>query len=128
MRYDKPGCGLSDRDGADLSFEGQVSAALAVADAAGARRFRIFGASQGGQLAAALAARYPERVEALVLYGTCALGNDLAPAEVRESLVALVRAHWGLGLRAMAATFVTDPSPGELTDSPGSSSPARRPR
>ena len=30
--------------------------------------------------------------------------------------MALVRAHWGLGLRAMAATFVTDPSPGELTE------------
>ena len=66
IRYDKPGCGLSDRDGVDLSFEGQVAAALAVADATGARRFRLFGASQGGQLAAALAARYPDRVEALV--------------------------------------------------------------
>jgi pimeloyl-ACP methyl ester carboxylesterase/DNA-binding CsgD family transcriptional regulator len=115
IRYDKPGCGLSDRDGADLSFEGQVAAALAVADATGARRFRLFGASQGGQLAASLAARYPDRVEALVLYGTCACGSDLAPAEVRKSLVALVRAHWGLGLRALAGAFVTDPSPGDLT-------------
>ncbi len=114
IRYDKPGCGLSDRDGTDLSFDGQVAAALAVADAAGARRFGVFGASQGGQLAAALAARYPDRVEALVLYGTCARGSDLAPAEVRASLVALVRAHWGLGLRALAGAFVTDPSPGDL--------------
>ena len=97
IRYDKPGCGLSDRDGIDLSFDGQVAAALAVADAVGAGRFRLFGASQGGQLAAAIAARCPDRVEALVLYGTCADGSDLAPAEVRESIVALVRAHWGLG-------------------------------
>lgn len=37
IRYDKPGCGLSDRDGIDLSFEGQVAAALAVADAVGGR-------------------------------------------------------------------------------------------
>ena len=88
IRYDKPGCGLSDRDGMDLSFDGQV-AALAVADAVGAGRFRLFGASQGGQLAA----RYPDRVEALVPYGTCASDNDLAPAEVRDSIVALVRAH-----------------------------------
>jgi DNA-binding CsgD family transcriptional regulator len=66
IRYDKPGCGLSDRDGIDLSFDGQVAAALAVADAMGADRFRLFGASQGGQLAAAIAARYPERVEALL--------------------------------------------------------------
>ena len=114
VRFDKPGCGLSDRDGADLSFEGQMAAALAVADATGARRFRLFGASQGGQLAAALAARYPDRVEALVLYGTCACGSDLAPTDVRASLVALVRAHWGLGLRALAGAFLADPGPEDL--------------
>jgi pimeloyl-ACP methyl ester carboxylesterase/DNA-binding CsgD family transcriptional regulator len=110
IRYDKPGCGLSDRDGVDLSFDGQVAAALAVADAVGAGRFCLFGASQGGQLAAAIAARYPDRVESLVLYGMCASGTDLAPAEVRKSVVALVRAHWGLGLKALAGAFVTDPT------------------
>ncbi len=114
IRYDKPGCGLSDRDGIDLSFGGQVAAALAVADAVGAGRFRLFGASQGGQLAAAIAARYPDRVDALVLYGTCASGSDLAPAEVRDSVVALVRAHWGLGLKALAGAFVTDPDVEEV--------------
>jgi pimeloyl-ACP methyl ester carboxylesterase/DNA-binding CsgD family transcriptional regulator len=110
IRYDKPGCGLSDRDGIDLSFDGQVAAALAVADAVRADRFHLFGASQGGQIAAAIAARHPERVEGLVLYGTCASGRDLAPAEVRKSVVALVRAHWGLGLKALAGAFVTDPT------------------
>jgi pimeloyl-ACP methyl ester carboxylesterase/DNA-binding CsgD family transcriptional regulator len=114
IRYDKPGCGLSDRNGVDLSFDGQVAAALAVADAVGAGRLRLFGASQGGQLAAAIAARHPDRVEALVLYGMCASGRDLAPAEVRKSLVALVRAHWGLGLKALAGTFVTDPTAEDL--------------
>ncbi len=114
IRYDKPGCGLSDRDGIDLSFDGQVAAALAVADAVGAGRFRVFGASQGGQLAAAIAARYPDRVEALAVYGMCASGGDLAPAEVRESVVALVRAHWGLGLKALAGAFVADPTAEEM--------------
>jgi pimeloyl-ACP methyl ester carboxylesterase/DNA-binding CsgD family transcriptional regulator len=114
IRYDKPGCGLSDRDGIDLSFDGQVAAALAVADEVGAGRFCLFGASQGGQVAAAIAARYPDRVEALVLYGTCACGSDLAPTEIRNSVVALVRAHWGLGLRALAGAFVTDPTTEEV--------------
>ena len=114
IRYDKPGCGLSDRDRIDLSFDAQVAAALAVADAVGAGRFRLFGASQGGQLAAAIAARYPDRVEALVVYGMCASGSDLAPAEVRKSVVALVRAHWGLGLKALAGAFVTDPTTEEV--------------
>lgn len=108
IRFDKPGCGLSDRDGVDLSFDGQVAAALAVADAVGARRFRLFGASQGGQIAAAVAARYPQRVEALAVYGMCASGRDLAPPEVRKSVVALVRAHWGMGLKALTGAFVTD--------------------
>ena len=114
IRYDKPGCGLSERDGIDLSFDGQVAAALAVADAVGARRFRLFGASQGGQLAASIAARYPERVETLALYGMCASGADLAPAEVRETVVALVRAHWGLGLKALTGAFVSDPTAEDL--------------
>jgi pimeloyl-ACP methyl ester carboxylesterase/DNA-binding CsgD family transcriptional regulator len=114
IRYDKPGCGLSDRDGIDLSFDGQVAAALAVADAVGAGRLRLFGASQGGQLATAIAARHPDRVEALVLYGMCASGRDLAPAEVRKSIVALVRANWGLGLKALAGTFITDPTAEDL--------------
>jgi pimeloyl-ACP methyl ester carboxylesterase/DNA-binding CsgD family transcriptional regulator len=110
IRYDKPGCGLSDRDPADLSFDGQVATALAVADAAKVGRFVMFGASQGGQIAAAVAARFPDRVDALVLYGMCASGADLAPQEVRESIVSLVRVNWGLGLKMMTGIFIPDPT------------------
>jgi len=113
IRYDKPGCGLSDREDVDLSFDGQVAAALAVADAVGARQFRLFGASQAGQLAATIAARHPERVEALVVYGMCASGQDLAPPAVRTSVVDLVRAHWGLGLKALSGAFVSHSTPEE---------------
>jgi pimeloyl-ACP methyl ester carboxylesterase/DNA-binding CsgD family transcriptional regulator len=114
IRYDKPGCGLSDRDAVDVSFDTQVAVALAVADAARADRFRMFGASQGGQLAAAIAARHPERVEALVLYGMCADGADLAPAEVRDSIAALMRAHWGLGSKVLAGIFMPSPTAEEV--------------
>jgi pimeloyl-ACP methyl ester carboxylesterase/DNA-binding CsgD family transcriptional regulator len=110
IRYDKPGCGLSDREGVDPSLAGQVLAAMAVADAVGVKRFSLFGASQGGHVAATIAARYPDRVDGLVVYGTCVSGRDLAPADVRASVVALVRAHWGLGLRVLAKVFVADPT------------------
>jgi DNA-binding CsgD family transcriptional regulator len=70
----------------------------------------MFGASQGGQLAATIAARHPERVETLVVYGMCASGRDLAPRQVRESVVGLVRAHWGLGLKALVGAFIADPT------------------
>src|ERR1700749_1235836 len=95
IRYDKPGCGLSDRNGIDLSFDGQLAAALAVAAAGAAGRFRLFGASQGGQLATAIAARHPDRVEALVLYGMCASGRDLAPAAGRKAIRGPARGGWG---------------------------------
>ena len=114
IRYDKPGCGLSDRDGTDLSFDGQVAAALAVADAARAEHFSVFGASQGGQVAAAIAAGHPGRVDALALYGTCASGSDLAPPAVRDSIVALMRAHWGLGSKILTGIFIPDPGPEEI--------------
>jgi pimeloyl-ACP methyl ester carboxylesterase/DNA-binding CsgD family transcriptional regulator len=110
IRFDKPGCGLSAQGSTDLTFDGHIAAAMAVADAVGARRFRLFGASQGGHLAAAIAARYPERVDGLVVYGTCASGRDLAPVEARKSVVALVRAHWGMGLRALTSAFVSEPT------------------
>ncbi|HEY1644593.1 MAG TPA: alpha/beta fold hydrolase [Streptosporangiaceae bacterium] len=114
IRFDKPGCGLSDREVTDLSLDTQVAAAMAVADAVRADRFSLFGASQGGQLAAAIAARCPGRVESLVLYGTCADGAALAPAEVRESIVGLMRAHWGLGSKMLTGMFIPDPTPEEV--------------
>src|SRR5262249_56103471 len=41
-------------------------------------------------------------------------GRDRGPAEGRKSIVALVRAHWGLGLKALTGAFVTDPSAEEV--------------
>jgi pimeloyl-ACP methyl ester carboxylesterase/DNA-binding CsgD family transcriptional regulator len=114
IRFDKPGCGLSSRDATDFSFQAQIAAALAVADAAGAQTFSMFGASQGGQLAAAIAAGHPGRVSRLVVYGMCANGADLAPAELRDSLVALVRAHWGLGSKMMTSIFVDNPGAADV--------------
>jgi pimeloyl-ACP methyl ester carboxylesterase len=110
IRFDKAGCGLSDRQVTDFSFEDQVAAALAVADVAGAGELSLFGASQGGQIVAAIAARYPERVRQLVVYGMCASGADLAPAELRESIVALVKANWGVGSKLMTGIFIDNPS------------------
>jgi len=116
VRYDKAGCGLSDRTGVDLRFEGQVTAMVAVADTLGAAKFHLFGASQGGQVAVAVAARQPQRIGKVVLYGTCARGTDLAPPEVRESLLSLVRAHWGLGSQTLTNIFVPDASAEDSKD------------
>jgi pimeloyl-ACP methyl ester carboxylesterase len=114
VRFDKLGSGLSDKPDAAVTFDGQVSTVLAIADCLGAKRFYLFGASQGGQVAAAFAALYPERVIQLIVYGMCARGADLAPEAVRSSVVSLVRAHWGLGSQVLASIFQPDPTPDEL--------------
>jgi pimeloyl-ACP methyl ester carboxylesterase len=59
LRYDERGCGLSDWDAADLSFEGHVRDLEAVVAATGVTRFPLFGSSQGGAIAIAYAVRHP---------------------------------------------------------------------
>jgi pimeloyl-ACP methyl ester carboxylesterase/DNA-binding winged helix-turn-helix (wHTH) protein len=74
IRHDQRGSGLSDRDAPDLSFEAWVRDLEAVVDASGLERFPLFGLSQGCAVAITYAARHPERVTRLVLYGGYAQG------------------------------------------------------
>jgi pimeloyl-ACP methyl ester carboxylesterase len=43
VRFDKPGCGLSDRDGIDLSFDGQVAYFSVLFLVPSSKRFSLFG-------------------------------------------------------------------------------------
>ncbi|HEY2637353.1 MAG TPA: alpha/beta fold hydrolase, partial [Solirubrobacteraceae bacterium] len=70
--FDKRGMGLSDRDAGAYTLENTVDDALAVLDAVGVRRAVVFGVSEGGSAATMLAAQHPERVSAMVQFGTYA--------------------------------------------------------
>lgn len=83
IRYDERGCGLSDWEVTDFSFDAWVSDLAAVVDAAGLDRFPLLGVSQGGAVAIAYAVRHPERVSHLVLAGAYARGR-LARARTEE--------------------------------------------
>ena len=69
IRYDERGCGLSDWNVADLTFESWVCDLETVADTIKLKRFPLFGISQGGPIAVAYAVRHPERVSHLILHG-----------------------------------------------------------
>lgn len=113
VRYDLRGCGLSDRDVDDFSLDAEVSDLAAVVDAVGADRVDLLGLSGGGPLAIAYAARHPERVAHLVLYGSHARGREKweeQPGHAREEadlLVSLTRVGWGRPNPAFRRVFST---------------------
>jgi pimeloyl-ACP methyl ester carboxylesterase/DNA-binding CsgD family transcriptional regulator len=95
LRYDERGCGLSDAEVGEPSVETWVGDLEAVVDAAGLERFALLGVSQGAAIAVAYAARHPERISDLVLYGGYARGRRLrGQREQEEALVAAIRAGW----------------------------------
>jgi pimeloyl-ACP methyl ester carboxylesterase/DNA-binding CsgD family transcriptional regulator len=116
LRMDERGCGLSDREMADLSFEAMVRDLEAVTDAAGFERFALFGHSQGAAIAVEYAARHPGRVSRLVLLGGYARGRlkrDGSP-EARAELDAqlkLVELGWGRDDPAYRHMFSTQFTP-----------------
>jgi len=119
VRYDERGNGMSQRDVAHVSFDTMVRDLETVVDAAGLDKFPLLGISRGGAIAVAYAAKHPERVTQLVLYGALAAGlkhvgtpQDL---EARRALRSLTRLGWGLnnpGFRRMfTAQFIPDATP-----------------
>jgi pimeloyl-ACP methyl ester carboxylesterase len=100
VRYDERGCGLSDWDADTFSVDAWVDDLETVVDAIGLERFPLLGISQGGAVAVRFAARHPERVSALVLYGTYVHGRRVrgrTDEERRRSdlLPQLAELGWG---------------------------------
>jgi pimeloyl-ACP methyl ester carboxylesterase/DNA-binding CsgD family transcriptional regulator len=85
IRYDLRGTGLSDRDVPAQSFDLWLDDLATVLDAAGVGAPALLGVCQGGPIAVAFAARYPERVRSLVLYGTYARCGPLGTRPAAEA-------------------------------------------
>ena len=101
LRYDERGCGLSDLDADEFSIDAWVRDLAAVVDAAGLDRFPLLGISQGAAVAIEFAARHPERVSKLVLYGAWQRGRPARPVaeQKREASLMLELAALGWGER-----------------------------
>nr|WP_236778777.1 alpha/beta fold hydrolase [Agromyces seonyuensis] len=110
VRYDRAGCGLSDPLPDPPSIDGELRQLDALAGLLGPEPFDLFGSSLGAPVAVAWAAEHPERVRRLVLSGGWVRGGDLAPPDVREHLLGLVGAHWGLGADVLTDVFAPDAS------------------
>lgn len=122
IRYDERGCGLSDWDVDEISFDKFVDDLAHVIDAAGLDRFPLLGISQGAAVSIRYAALYPERVSKLILFGAYDQGwrYDATPEQVREreAVMVLTETGWGMDNPAyrhvFSRTFMPDASPEEL--------------
>jgi pimeloyl-ACP methyl ester carboxylesterase/DNA-binding CsgD family transcriptional regulator len=114
VRYDRLGTGLSDRERPPETFtpEFEDATLCAVLAELGLERVTLMGISAGACIAVSFAARRPERVDRLVLYGSYADGHALGPPGARAGMINLVRSHWGLGSRLLADVFGPSWSPG----------------
>jgi pimeloyl-ACP methyl ester carboxylesterase/DNA-binding CsgD family transcriptional regulator len=112
VRYDRLGVGVSERElrEQDLTVDGEVAVIGALLDELGAEHVGLLGGSSGGCAAIAFAARFPERVERLVLYGSYADGPSISPPAVREAILTGVRSHWGIGSRLLSNIFLGEAS------------------
>ncbi len=70
IRFDKRGTGLSDRPTDAATLDERIDDIRAVMDAAGSRRAALLGVSEGGSMSCLFSSVYPDRVLALILWGT----------------------------------------------------------
>ncbi len=111
VRYDARGNGLSDWNPPSITFEDFVADLGTIFDAAQVARAPVLGISQGASVAAAYAARHPERVSALILVGGCVRGWRAKRKERLDeqfgALMALMRRGWGRANPAFRQIFTT---------------------
>jgi pimeloyl-ACP methyl ester carboxylesterase len=112
IEYDTRGCGLSQRRVDEISFEAWVSDLERVADAYRLDRFALMGITCAAGVAVAYAARHPERVSHLVLFGGFATSyhstTNPDPAVRREgdTLLQVAEVGWGSDSPAFRQVFV----------------------
>ncbi|MDP7092869.1 MAG: alpha/beta fold hydrolase, partial [Gammaproteobacteria bacterium] len=118
IAYDKRSVGLSERIGERPTLEENVGDMLAVLDAAKSKKAVIFAVSESGPVACRFAAKYPDRVTALILYGTfaCGLKDDDYPhmwsRKTYDAWVDSLISQWGgaASLELFAPSISDDPA------------------
>jgi class 3 adenylate cyclase len=109
--FDKRGTGLSDRTGSIPTLEERMDDVRAVMDAVGSERAAVFGVSEGGAMSMLFAASYPDRCQALVLYGAYAhFFSWVLSADKFEGFLDKIEQSWGTGasITVFAPTRASD--------------------
>ena len=105
IHFDKRGTGLSDRVAGIATLEERMDDVRAVMDAAGSERAALFGSSEGGAMSVLFAATYPQRAQALVLYGSYARATHLLSEDQFNKEMDLIDRLWGTGEYTLGRYF-----------------------
>lgn len=115
VRYDERGFGMSDWSVEDFSLDARVGDLEGVIAALGLERVALLGMSGGSDVAMAYAARHPERVTRLVLYGTGSgepYEMDADQRAVENTFRSMIRVGWAkedpLFRRVFTRIFIPD--------------------
>lgn len=111
IRFDKRGTGLSQRDRYEYSPDILVADLEAVVDHLGLKEFILGGMVLGGAVAILYAARHPERVSRLIIYGSGSRGTDFYSRKELAPLLSMARSNW-----PMAATLASSLATGVVSE------------
>lgn len=124
IRHDERGCGMTDWNAGDLSFERWLEDLEAVVEAADPQEpFALLGISQGAAICIAYATKYPERVSRLILYGGYARGTyhrkDSDKERLYRAMIELARLGWGSDNPVFRQVFTSRFVPGASNEQIG---------
>jgi pimeloyl-ACP methyl ester carboxylesterase/DNA-binding CsgD family transcriptional regulator len=94
IQFDSRGTGRSQRDVSDVSLEAMLRDLDAVIQAAGLQRFALLGFYSSVTQAIAYAARHPDRVSHLILFGGSARGWNPMSGPATQALLSLIERDW----------------------------------
>ncbi len=115
IRYDERGFGLSDWNVSDFSLDARLADLVALIDNLEMPRFVLLGMSNGAPIAMAYAARHPERIGRMILYGAVLGGRTLDGPDEKdreETLRGLIRIGWAKPDRVFRRVFTSIFVPG----------------
>ncbi len=112
LQFDGRGTGRSQRDVTDFSLDAMERDLDAVAAAAGLERFALLGFYNSVMVAIDYAARHPERVSHLVLFGGSARGWNAMSGQATQALLSLIERDWDTFAESAAHAWLGWP-PGE---------------
>ena len=102
VRYDGRGFGLSQREVDEMSLEGEVLDLEAVVEGGGFGEFDLYAGLHSGPPAITYAARFPERVDHLVLFCSYANGAQYAESPLTQATRPIINHSWDFYSEAVA--------------------------